>query len=99
MRIKQAAEQLGLHKNTLIQYERIGLHVPEREDGNNYRKYDDADLDWIGCLREMIQEIGYERKTLARMLELNECWAIRECSDEQKQNCRWFQKLNSSGDR
>lgn len=95
MRIQEAANRLGLHRNTLIQYEDIGLHSPRRESGNNYRTYDEADLEWIRCLREMIQEEGYDRKTLARMLELNQCWTVRNCKPEEIASCRWAQRLKT----
>lgn len=98
MYIQEAADRIQLHPNTLMQYEDLGLHTPERESGNNYRTYDEADLDWIRCLREMIQDEGYERKTLSRMLDLNECWSVRDCESEDVESCRWAQqKPNKSG--
>ncbi|MFB6345862.1 MAG: MerR family transcriptional regulator [bacterium] len=92
MRIKEAADRLGVHRNTLIQYDKLGLHSAKREPDNNYRNYTEADLTWIRCLREMIQDEGFDRKTLARMLELNDCWTIRNCDPANVKSCRWAQK-------
>lgn len=96
MRIQEAADRLDLHRNTLIQYEELGLHTPERESGNNYRKYDEADLEWIRCLRELIQGEGFDRKTLAKMLELNNCWTVRDCSPTEVESCRWAQRIKQT---
>lgn len=94
--LSEAAQRLDLHPNTLIQYEQLGLVEPKRNPQNDYRIYDEADLTWIRCLREMIHDAGYDRKTLSRMLDLNDCWEVRECSPAEVERCRWARKVKDS---
>ena len=48
-------ERTGLSHDTLRYYEREGLIGPVPRDGGGRRRYEDADLEWIGlvtCLRD-----------------------------------------------
>lgn len=94
--LSEAADRLGVHRNTLLRYEKFGLLEPARNPRNNYRTYDRADLAWIRCLREMIHDEGYDRRTLSRMLDLNDCWEVRECPPAEVQRCRWARRIQET---
>lgn len=51
----ETVERTGLSHDTLRYYEREGLIGPVPRDGGGRRRYEDADLEWIGlvtCLRD-----------------------------------------------
>ena len=43
--VSQIAKETGLSRSTLLYYERIGLMAPEHNSLNDYRLYNDNDLD------------------------------------------------------
>lgn len=49
--MKQTAEFTGLSRDTLRYYEQIGVLQPITRDRNNYRKYTQADLDWLKMVK------------------------------------------------
>lgn len=51
MNIGQAAAQTGLTAKTIRYYEDINLVVPQRQPGNSYRIYYDADIQQLSFLR------------------------------------------------
>ncbi len=55
--ISIVSEILGLHPQTLRQYERMGLIVPSRTMGNT-RLYSDEDLERLRFITELTKDIG-----------------------------------------
>ena len=51
--IHQAATETGLSPDTLRYYERIGLITNVRRAANGHRRYTDADMIWIGFLKQL----------------------------------------------
>ena len=55
--ISVASEILGLHPQTLRQYERLGLVVPERVDGKN-RLYSEYDIEKLQLITNLTKQHG-----------------------------------------
>ncbi|MDR2400020.1 MAG: helix-turn-helix transcriptional regulator [Deferribacteraceae bacterium] len=51
------SELLGLHPQTIRQYERQGLISPERTDGNT-RRYSDEDLERLQFITTLTRDMG-----------------------------------------
>ncbi|MFD1992054.1 MerR family transcriptional regulator [Paenibacillus nicotianae] len=49
--MKQMVQLTGLSKDTLRYYEQIRVLQPVARDTNNYRKYAQADLDWLKMVK------------------------------------------------
>lgn len=47
------ADRTGVSAHTLRYYERIGLILDVPRDDNGYRCYAEADIEWIGFLRQL----------------------------------------------
>ncbi|MDR2105293.1 MAG: helix-turn-helix transcriptional regulator [Deferribacteraceae bacterium] len=57
MMIGVVSELLGLHPQTIRQYERQGLISPERTDGNT-RRYSDEDLERLKFITALTRDMG-----------------------------------------
>lgn len=55
--ISVAARMLGVHQQTLRYYERAGLIVPSRSDGNR-RYYSERDLDRLRRIKSLMEDMG-----------------------------------------
>ncbi|MCL5947293.1 MAG: helix-turn-helix transcriptional regulator [Chloroflexi bacterium] len=55
--ISVAAEMLGVHPQTLRHYERLGLVIPSRTDGN-IRLYSTADIARLHRIQQLINHLG-----------------------------------------
>lgn len=55
--ISVAARMLGVHAQTLRYYERVGLIVPPRSQGN-IRLYSQRDIDRLRRIKTMMNELG-----------------------------------------
>jgi DNA-binding transcriptional MerR regulator len=69
--IGQAAEALGLPTETLRYYDRAGLMLdPTPRDAAGKRRYQQADLDWLGGL-VMLRETGMSIADIRRVAEIS----------------------------
>ncbi len=66
--ISVVSEILGMHPQTLRQYERKGLLDPQRTGGNS-RRYSEKDLDHLRRIQELTQE-GINLSGVRRILDL-----------------------------
>ncbi|WP_101652600.1 heat shock protein transcriptional repressor HspR [Brevibacterium ihuae] len=67
--ISVAAELAGMHPQTLRQYDRLGLVVPERASGRG-RRYSAADIDRLQLIQRLSQDEGINLAGIKRILEL-----------------------------
>lgn len=51
MNTKQVEELTGMSRQNIRYYERIGLLEPERDGGNDYRDYSEADVSHLKLIR------------------------------------------------
>ena len=69
MNIGQAAARSDLSAKTIRYYEDIGLVVPRRQPGNDYRDYTDADVEQLSFLQRA-RAVGFGLDECRELLEL-----------------------------
>jgi MerR family copper efflux transcriptional regulator len=70
MNISQAAEICGLPCKTIHYYEEIGLVIPKRQKGNDYRVYGDVDVARL-CLLQQARAAGFGLDECRELLALH----------------------------
>ncbi|WP_206099997.1 MerR family transcriptional regulator [Oribacterium sp. C9] len=68
MNINQASQMTGVSKDMIRFYEKKGLIDPQRNKGNNYREYNDHDLNLIVMIHEY-STMGMSLSTIARLMK------------------------------
>lgn len=86
--ISSVAEQYGVHPQTLRLYEREGLLLPSRSDGNT-RLYTDEDLERLEVILELTRELGVNLAGVEIILNMREKMAAM-----QRQIEEFVQQLN-----
>ena len=66
--ISVAAEMAGMHPQTLRQYDRLGLVVPQRQ-GGRHRRYSAADVEHLRAVQRLSRE-GVSLEGIRRILDL-----------------------------
>jgi MerR family transcriptional regulator, heat shock protein HspR len=69
--ISVAAELVGMHPQTLRQYEEKGLVRPQRTAGNT-RLYSEADLERLRLIQKLTTELGLNLAGVEAVLDLEE---------------------------
>lgn len=69
--ISVAADLAGMHPQTLRQYDRLGLVIPERTAGRG-RRYSADDVAKLRLIQSLSQEEGINLAGIKRILELKE---------------------------
>lgn len=86
MNISQAAQACGLPNKTIRYYEEIGLVVPMRQEGNDYRIYSLADVTQLRFLQRA-RAVGFSLDECRELLALYEnpqrrCGQVRALVEE-----------------
>lgn len=68
--ISVAAEMTGMHPQTLRQYDRLGLVVPQRQ-GGRHRRYSRADVELLGTVQSLSRE-GVSLEGIRRIVALEQ---------------------------
>lgn len=69
--VSVAAELAGIHPQTLRQYDRLGLVVPQRTRGGG-RRYSLADVERLQEIQRLSQDEGVSLAGIARIFELQD---------------------------
>jgi MerR family mercuric resistance operon transcriptional regulator len=69
MTIGKLAASAGVPTSTVRYYERIGLLIPERRAGGNYRHYTEISLERLRFIRAA-QAVGLSVKDIAELIDL-----------------------------
>lgn len=85
MRIGAVADLLGVSVRMVRIYEERGLVRPAWK--NNQRLYSFSDVCWLGRIRELVNEEGYDLGDIARLISLPACWQLKNCPEEQRAEC------------
>ncbi len=80
------AKMLQISPSTLRTYELEGLVSPSYRRGR--KGYSHEHVNWISCMRFLIQDKGISIPGLTRLLRLAPCWEIANCSRETKKACK-----------
>ncbi|MEJ6400851.1 MerR family transcriptional regulator [Nicoliella lavandulae] len=78
MNINQVSKKLGISKDTLRYWERVGLLKPIKRDVNGYRDYSKYDINWIFYIRAL-RNAGMSVDSLVKFIHLYD-----EHSDKEK---------------
>ena len=74
MKIKEVEERTGINANTIRYYEEVALVIPKRNEDNDYREYDQKDIDKlleIKFLRNLQMPIKTIKELLTDSISLN----------------------------
>ncbi len=69
--ISLVAQTVRVHPQTLRQYERLGLVVPERTIGN-IRLYSDHDIERLRCIQRLVSDLGVNLAGVEVILHMRE---------------------------
>ena len=89
VRIREVEERVGITKKNIRFYEEQGLLKPEREAGNGYREYTQADVDTlmrIKLLRSLNVPISEIRRVQTGSLTLSDCMKRHRVSLEREKD-------------
>lgn len=87
--IRTAAKMLGISVPTLRMYEKEGLILPHKSEGNQ-RIYSEDDLERLRCIRRAINESKISINGIKTMYSLIPCWEVVKCSEEDRNVCNAF---------
>jgi MerR family transcriptional regulator/heat shock protein HspR len=87
--ISIAAKLLGISIPTLRMYENEGLIIPSKSKSNQ-RKYSQADLERIQCIRDGISKKKISINGIKNIYSLIPCWEIVNCSMKNRLNCEAY---------
>ena len=93
--IRTAAQILGISIPTLRMYEKEGLILPHKTDGNQ-RIYSEDDLERLRCIRRAINESKISINGIKTMYSLIPCWEVVKCSEEDRKVCDAFKDHNQA---
>jgi len=85
MRIGAVAELLGVCVRMVRIYEERGIVQPVRK--NNQRLYSFSDVCWLGRIRELVNEEGYDLAEITRLISLPACWQLKNCPEDLRTDC------------
>ncbi|MCL5992168.1 MAG: MerR family transcriptional regulator [Bacteroidetes bacterium] len=88
--IGSAARVLNISVHTIRKYEKAGLIIPRRFAGKN-RLYSELDIERLRCIRKEISNKKYSIPAIQVILSHNPCWAVINCSDEERNKCPAYQ--------
>lgn len=79
------AQLLGMHPQTIRNYDKVGLLLPARR--SRWRLYSPHDLVRIRIMRYLVHDVGMSLQGLRRLLGVIPCWEINGCSPLRRERC------------
>jgi MerR family transcriptional regulator, heat shock protein HspR len=92
--IGTVAEKLGVSVETIRLYERKGLILSIKTDGNQ-RLFLPSDIDRIQCIRTAINEHKISIEGIRRIQSLVPCWEHIQCPAGQREKCPAYHRPNA----
>jgi MerR family transcriptional regulator/heat shock protein HspR len=89
--VGETADLVGVSISTIRMYEREGLIIVNRRE-SRHRRYTEADIERIRCIRSMIRDHKVSIAGIRRLLALIPCWKIVNCPDEERAACGAFRQ-------
>jgi MerR family transcriptional regulator, heat shock protein HspR len=86
MSIGEVAKKLGISPESIRLYERKGLMVITKTDGNQ-RVFSQSDLERIECIRIAINEYKISIEGIRRIQSLVPCWDHVQCTTKERERC------------
>jgi MerR family transcriptional regulator, heat shock protein HspR len=92
--IGSVAEKLGISVETIRLYERKGLILSTKTEGNQ-RLFSESDIERIRCLRIAINVHKISIEGIRRMQSLVPCWEHIHCPVGQREKCPAYHRPNA----
>jgi MerR family transcriptional regulator, heat shock protein HspR len=92
--IGEAAQSLYISVETIRLYERKGLILITKTDGNQ-RLFSKSDIERIKCIRTAINEHKISIEGIRRIQSLVPCWEHIKCSRKQKEKCPAYRRSDA----
>jgi hypothetical protein len=88
------ADKLGVSVETIRLYERRGLILITKTDGNQ-RLYSDSDIERLKCIRTAINDHKISIEGIRRIQSFVPCWEHVQCSLEQRAHCPAYHRSDA----
>jgi len=92
--IGSVAQKLGVSVETIRLYERRGLILITKTEGNQ-RLYSESDIERLQCIRTAINEQKISIEGIRRIQSFVPCWRHIHCSTDQRANCPAYQRSDA----
>jgi MerR family transcriptional regulator, heat shock protein HspR len=89
--IGEAAKKLKISVETIRLYERRGLILATKTEGNQ-RYFSHSDIERIKCIRTAINEHKISIEGIRRIQSLVPCWEHTQCSLAQREQCPAYRR-------
>jgi MerR family transcriptional regulator/heat shock protein HspR len=83
----------GIPDHSIRQYIDKGLIIPFRKETNR-NLFSQVDILRLKYIHKLLVKDGLNIAGIRAMLALLPCWAIRKCSDEERENCQAYSSEN-----
>jgi MerR family transcriptional regulator/heat shock protein HspR len=84
-----ASELTGIPVHSIRQYADKGLIVPFRKESSR-NLFSQVDILRLKYIHKLLDEDGLNIAGIRALLALIPCWAVRQCSVEERKNCQAF---------
>ena len=88
------AEKLGVSVETIRLYERRGLILITKTEGNQ-RLFSESDIERLQCIRTAINEHKISIEGIRRIQSFVPCWEHVRCSTEERTHCPAFHRSDA----
>jgi len=88
------AEKLGVSVETIRLYERRGLILVTKTEGNQ-RLFSESDVERLQCIRTAINEHKISIEGIRRIQSFVPCWEHVQCSAEQRAKCPAYHRSDA----
>ena len=92
--IGRVARRLGVSVETIRLYERRGLILVAKSEGNQ-RLYSESDIERLQCIRTAINEHKISIEGIRRIQSFVPCWEHVRCSEEQRRACPAYHRSDA----
>ena len=83
----------GIPVHSIRQYVDKGLIIPFKKESSR-NLFSQVDISRLKYIHKLLVEDGLNIAGIRTLLALIPCWAIRQCSDEEREKCQAFQDIN-----
>jgi MerR family transcriptional regulator, heat shock protein HspR len=88
--LSTTAELSGIPVHSIRQYIDKGLIIPFKKKSSR-NLFSQVDILRLKYIHKLLTEGGLNIAGIRTLLALIPCWAIRQCSDEEREHCQAFQ--------
>ena len=86
------ADLSGIPDHSIRQYIDKGLIIPFKKESNR-NLFSQVDILRLKYIHKLLNEDGLNIAGIRTLLALIPCWAIRHCSDEEREKCQAFMSV------